>query len=244
VRFRNAGGAVVQVIMRSDFFATEAFFRDHGRHPFLEQRRGPGGLRVMALRITSSGTPHCSAIESNTAPSQGGTAGHQEKPDPPWARLFPRPGVSGATAPADVKRGLRNAKADEDEVCGNKVGMRLGPPTDTLLRYRGSVASALPGGAKLGHRQELYASPSNSNIIRMNELVPSSLVDLVASDSFLTKDRDQLTRPADGGDGGRNDCSDRAHSRHVGMEGASLRLHATQRRTAGRIFLHSGSSGR
>jgi hypothetical protein len=26
VRFRNAGGAVVQVLMRSDFFATEAFF--------------------------------------------------------------------------------------------------------------------------------------------------------------------------------------------------------------------------
>jgi hypothetical protein len=49
------------VLMRSDFFATEAFFCDHGRHPFLEQRRGPGGLRVMAPRITSSGTPpHCS----------------------------------------------------------------------------------------------------------------------------------------------------------------------------------------
>jgi len=69
VRFRNAGGAVVQVLMRSDFFATEAFFCDHGRHPFLEQRRGPGGLRVVAPRIMSSGTPHCSAIESNTAPS-------------------------------------------------------------------------------------------------------------------------------------------------------------------------------
>ena len=53
VRFRNAGGAVMQVLMRSDFFATEAFFCDHGRHPFLEQRRGPGGLRVMAPRITS-----------------------------------------------------------------------------------------------------------------------------------------------------------------------------------------------
>ena len=38
VRFGNAGGAVVQVLMRSDFFATEAFFCDHGRHPFLEQR--------------------------------------------------------------------------------------------------------------------------------------------------------------------------------------------------------------
>ena len=69
VSFRNAGGAVVQVLMRSDFFATEAFFCDHGRHPFLEQRRGPGGLRVVAPRIMSSGTPHCSAIESNTAPS-------------------------------------------------------------------------------------------------------------------------------------------------------------------------------
>ena len=32
MRFRNAGGAVVQVLMRSDFFATEAFFCDHGRH--------------------------------------------------------------------------------------------------------------------------------------------------------------------------------------------------------------------
>ncbi len=42
VRFRNAGGAVVQVLMRSDFFATEAFFCDHGRHPFLEQRRNSG----------------------------------------------------------------------------------------------------------------------------------------------------------------------------------------------------------
>jgi hypothetical protein len=37
VRFWNAGGAVVQVLMRSDFFATEAFFCDHGRHPFLEK---------------------------------------------------------------------------------------------------------------------------------------------------------------------------------------------------------------
>src|SRR3989475_2207217 len=32
VRFRTAGGAVVQVLMRSDFFATEAFFCGHGRH--------------------------------------------------------------------------------------------------------------------------------------------------------------------------------------------------------------------
>jgi hypothetical protein len=32
VRFRNAGSAVVQVLMRSDFFATEAFFCDHDRH--------------------------------------------------------------------------------------------------------------------------------------------------------------------------------------------------------------------
>ena len=39
VRFRNAGGAVVQVLMRSDFFATEAFFCDHGRHPFLDLPR-------------------------------------------------------------------------------------------------------------------------------------------------------------------------------------------------------------
>jgi hypothetical protein len=31
-------------------------------------------LRVVAPRIMSSGTPYCSAIESNTAPSQGGTA--------------------------------------------------------------------------------------------------------------------------------------------------------------------------
>src|SRR5262249_56082917 len=38
VSFRNAGGAVVQVLMRSDFFATEAFFCDHGRHPFLDHR--------------------------------------------------------------------------------------------------------------------------------------------------------------------------------------------------------------
>ena len=56
VRFRNAGGAVVQMLMRSDFFATEAFFCDHGRHPFLEQRRGSGGLRVIAPRIKSRGT--------------------------------------------------------------------------------------------------------------------------------------------------------------------------------------------
>jgi hypothetical protein len=46
----------VQMLMRSDFFATEAFFCDHGRHPFLEQRRGSEGLRVMAPRIKSSGT--------------------------------------------------------------------------------------------------------------------------------------------------------------------------------------------
>src|SRR4029434_8017729 len=31
VRFRAAGAAVVQVLMRSDFFATEAFFCDHCR---------------------------------------------------------------------------------------------------------------------------------------------------------------------------------------------------------------------
>jgi hypothetical protein len=43
------------------------------------------GLRVVAPRIMSSGTPYCSAIESNTAPSEAGTARHQEKPDPPWA---------------------------------------------------------------------------------------------------------------------------------------------------------------
>src|SRR5262249_34677917 len=79
VRFRNAGGAVVQVLMRSDFFATEAFFCDHGRHPFLEQRRGPGGLRVVAPRIMSSGTPHCGAIESNAAPS--GSCRAPRRPD-------------------------------------------------------------------------------------------------------------------------------------------------------------------
>jgi hypothetical protein len=50
----------------------------------------------------SSGTPHCSAIESNTAPSQGVTARHQEKPDPAWARLFRAQGISGATAAADA----------------------------------------------------------------------------------------------------------------------------------------------
>jgi hypothetical protein len=42
VRFRIAGGAVVQVVMRSDFFASKAFFRDHdGRHRFLETAAGP-----------------------------------------------------------------------------------------------------------------------------------------------------------------------------------------------------------
>jgi hypothetical protein len=33
VRFRIAVGAVVEVLMRSDFFATEAFFCDHGLPP-------------------------------------------------------------------------------------------------------------------------------------------------------------------------------------------------------------------
>jgi len=55
VRFRNAGGAVVQVLMRSDFLATEAFFCDHGRYPFLEQRRGPNaGSRAQSMRIDST----------------------------------------------------------------------------------------------------------------------------------------------------------------------------------------------
>jgi len=55
VSFRNAGGAVVQVLMRSDFFATEAFFCDHGRHPFLEQRhvRYAGGDLVYYQRRSS-----------------------------------------------------------------------------------------------------------------------------------------------------------------------------------------------
>jgi hypothetical protein len=54
-------------------------------------------LRVMAPRITSSGTPHCSAIESNTAPSQqGGRAVHQEKPQPALGPAFSRPEISGA----------------------------------------------------------------------------------------------------------------------------------------------------
>jgi hypothetical protein len=35
VRFRIAGGAVVEVLMRRDFFAAEAFFCDHGRHSTL-----------------------------------------------------------------------------------------------------------------------------------------------------------------------------------------------------------------
>jgi hypothetical protein len=102
VRFRNAGGAVVQMLMRSDFFATEAFFCDHGRHPFPEQRRGSGGLRVMAPRIKSSGTPHCSAIESNTAPSRGGTARHQEKPRPAWAGLF----TAAQAGPSSLKSSM------------------------------------------------------------------------------------------------------------------------------------------
>jgi len=69
MRFRNAGGAVVQVLMRSDFFATEAFFCDHGRHPFLEQRRGPGfcimcstvGWRRRIRSYRSSGMPMTSS---------------------------------------------------------------------------------------------------------------------------------------------------------------------------------------
>ena len=39
VRFRKAGGAVVQVLMRSDFFAGEAFFGDHGRHSSRARQR-------------------------------------------------------------------------------------------------------------------------------------------------------------------------------------------------------------
>src|SRR5262249_15980937 len=69
MRFRNAGGAVVQVLMRSDFFATEAFFCDHGRHPFLEQRRGPGfcimcstvGWRRRIRSYASGGMPMTSS---------------------------------------------------------------------------------------------------------------------------------------------------------------------------------------
>src|SRR5258705_11002705 len=53
VRFRNAGGAVVQVLMRGDFFATEAFFCDHGRHPFPGTAARSGGSRVKAPRIMS-----------------------------------------------------------------------------------------------------------------------------------------------------------------------------------------------
>jgi hypothetical protein len=83
VRFRNAGGAVVQVLMRSDFFATEAFFCDHGRHPFLEQRQGFGarGSRRAAHRI----------VAQSRATQHHHRAGRhviRKKPDPPWARLF------------------------------------------------------------------------------------------------------------------------------------------------------------
>jgi hypothetical protein len=65
VRFRNAGGAVVQVLMRSDLSQPKHSFETNGRH-LLEQRQGPGGFRVVAPRIMSSGTQYCSAIESNT----------------------------------------------------------------------------------------------------------------------------------------------------------------------------------
>jgi hypothetical protein len=80
VRFRNAGGEVVQMLMRSDFFATEAFFVIMVATPFWNSGEVRGIVRDGAPRITSRGTPHCSAIESNTAPLQGGTARHQEKP--------------------------------------------------------------------------------------------------------------------------------------------------------------------
>jgi len=49
VRFRNAGGAVVEVLMRNDFFAIEAFFCDHGRHSFLETAAGPSGPDQCAM---------------------------------------------------------------------------------------------------------------------------------------------------------------------------------------------------
>src|SRR5262245_32850119 len=53
VSFRNAGGAVVQVLMRSDFFATEAFFCDHGRHPLPGTAARPVRRRRSGLLPTS-----------------------------------------------------------------------------------------------------------------------------------------------------------------------------------------------
>jgi hypothetical protein len=58
VRFWNAGGAVVHVLMRSDFFATEAFFCDHGRHLCVSWTTAP---RYVVRTATPSTVPPSSA---------------------------------------------------------------------------------------------------------------------------------------------------------------------------------------
>src|SRR5260370_22386054 len=80
--------------MRSDFFATEAFFCDHGRHPLSGTVARSGGIRVVAPRIMSSGTPYCSGIESNTTR--------------PIHTLSP--GINGPTSRAAIKNADDNLK--------------------------------------------------------------------------------------------------------------------------------------
>jgi hypothetical protein len=76
VRFRNAGGAVVQMLMRSDFFATEAFFCDHAT-PFWNS----GEIRGIARDGAADQVERHNRIVAQSRATRHGTARHQEKPD-------------------------------------------------------------------------------------------------------------------------------------------------------------------
>ena len=94
----------------------------------------------------------------------------------------PRPSASG--------QGADQQRCRESDFSSILALLRLTTRSNLTARSIGRSAGWVPFITS----RSSNASPSNSNIIRMNELVPSSLVDLVASDSFPAKDKDQLTR--------------------------------------------------
>jgi hypothetical protein len=61
-----------------------------------------GEIRGIARDGAADQVERHNRIVAQSRATRHGTARHQEKPDPPWARLFRAQGVSGATAPADV----------------------------------------------------------------------------------------------------------------------------------------------
>jgi hypothetical protein len=160
VRFRNAGGAVVQVLMRSDFFATEAFFCDHGRHPFLEQRRGPGGFAWW--RRGSCRAAHRIVAQSRATRHRAGRHFHQEKPDPPWARLFRAQGSFGLDGAGGCKARLtkcesgRTVKAERAGVTpgiARSISNVFTQTEDSRGRASGTDGTSRPGNRRDGQLQ-------------------------------------------------------------------------------------------